>query len=151
MAVPRLGDLTGGRAPGMDVLRLGAATLVIVAHSYALTNHAEPLQRFGGPEFGDIAVAVFFAISGFLVTASWVSDPRLRSFVLRRALRILPALVGRAAAHDLRHGRGRHRCARDELPDLALDLALSAGARARVLDPARPAWRVHDQSRTARP
>ena len=92
MAVPRLGDLTGGRAPGMDILRLGAATLVIVAHSYALTNHAEPLQRFGGPEFGDIAVAVFFAISGFLVTASWVSDPRLPSFVLRRALRILPAL-----------------------------------------------------------
>ena len=92
MAVPRLGDLTGGRAPGMDVLRLAAATLVIVAHSYALTNHAEPLQRFGGPEFGDIAVAVFFAISGFLVTASWVSDSRLRSFVLRRALRILPAL-----------------------------------------------------------
>jgi peptidoglycan/LPS O-acetylase OafA/YrhL len=92
MAVPRLGELTGGRAPGMDVLRLAAATLVIVAHSYALTNHAEPLQRFGGPEFGDIAVAVFFAISGFLVTASWVSDSRLRSFVLRRALRILPAL-----------------------------------------------------------
>jgi peptidoglycan/LPS O-acetylase OafA/YrhL len=76
----------------MDVLRLAAATLVIVAHSYALTNHGEPLQRFGGPEFGDIAVAVFFAISGFLVTASWVSDPRLRSFVLRRALRILPGL-----------------------------------------------------------
>lgn len=91
-AVPRLGQLTGGRARGMDVLRLAAATLVIVAHSYALTNHGEPLQRFGGPEFGDIAVAVFFAISGFLVTASWVSDPRLRSFVLRRALRILPGL-----------------------------------------------------------
>jgi peptidoglycan/LPS O-acetylase OafA/YrhL len=76
----------------MDVLRLAAATLVIVAHSYALTNHGEPLLRFGGPEFGDIAVAVFFAISGFLVTASWVSDPRLRSFILRRALRILPGL-----------------------------------------------------------
>jgi peptidoglycan/LPS O-acetylase OafA/YrhL len=92
MALPRLGDLTGGRARGMDVLRLAAATLVIVAHSYALTNHAEPLQRFGGPDFGDIAVAVFFAISGFLVTASWMSDSRLHSFVLRRALRILPGL-----------------------------------------------------------
>jgi peptidoglycan/LPS O-acetylase OafA/YrhL len=91
-AAPLLGDVTGGRARGMDVLRLSAATLVIVAHSYALTNNLEPLQRFGGPEFGDIAVAVFFAISGFLVTASWASDPRLRSFLLRRALRILPGL-----------------------------------------------------------
>ncbi len=87
-----LGDLTGARARGMDVLRLAAATLVIVAHSYNLTLHEEPFRRFGGPEFGDIAVAVFFAISGFLVTASWISDPRLRSFVLRRALRILPGL-----------------------------------------------------------
>ena len=76
----------------MDVLRLGAATLVIVAHSYNLTVHQEPFRRFGGPDFGDIAVAVFFAISGFLVTASWISDPRTRSFVLRRALRILPGL-----------------------------------------------------------
>jgi peptidoglycan/LPS O-acetylase OafA/YrhL len=91
-ALPVLGDLTGSRARGMDVLRLAAATLVIVAHSYNLTNHAEPLRRFGGPDFGDIAVAVFFAISGFLVTASWISDSRLRSFVMRRALRILPGL-----------------------------------------------------------
>jgi peptidoglycan/LPS O-acetylase OafA/YrhL len=90
--LPVLGDLTAGRARGMDVLRLAAATLVIVAHSYNLTLHQEPLRRFGGPEFGDIAVAVFFAISGFLVTASWISDSRLRSFLMRRALRILPGL-----------------------------------------------------------
>jgi peptidoglycan/LPS O-acetylase OafA/YrhL len=90
--LPVLGDLTGSRARGMDVLRLAAASLVIVAHSYNLTNHQEPLRRFGGPDFGDIAVAVFFAISGFLVTASWISDSRLHSFVMRRALRILPGL-----------------------------------------------------------
>lgn len=89
---PLLGEVTGARARGMDVLRLAAATLVIVAHSYNLTLHEEPFRRFGGPELGDIAVAVFFAISGFLVTASWLSDPRVRSFVLRRALRILPGL-----------------------------------------------------------
>ena len=84
MALPILGDLTGGRARGMDVLRLGAATLVIVTHSYALTNNAEPLRRFGGPEFGDIAVAIFFAISGF---------PGHRQLGLRSA----PALVRTAA------------------------------------------------------
>ena len=90
--LPRLGDLTGARARGMDVLRLGAASLVIVAHSYNLTGNAEPFRRFEGPEFGDIAVAIFFAISGFLVTASWLSDSRVRSFLTRRALRILPGL-----------------------------------------------------------
>lgn len=87
-----LGEVTGSRARGMDVLRLAAATLVIVAHSYVLTGNAEPLRRFGGPDFGDIAVSVFFAISGFLVTASWLSDPRLRAFLVRRGLRILPGL-----------------------------------------------------------
>jgi peptidoglycan/LPS O-acetylase OafA/YrhL len=87
-----LGEVTGSRARGMDALRLGAAALVIVAHSYVLTGHGEPFRRFGGPDFGDIAVSVFFAISGFLVTASWLSDPRLRAFLVRRGLRILPGL-----------------------------------------------------------
>ena len=128
----------------MDVLRLAAASLVIVAHSYNLTNNEEPLRRFGGPEFGDIAVAVFFAISGLLVTASWMSDPRPRSFLMRRALRILPGLwvvllatvaVGLVVT-TLRH----------ELPDVARHLALSDRARDRVLDPPRPARRVQLES-----
>ena len=119
---------------------------MIVAHSYALTNHAEPLQRFGGPEFGDIAVAVFFAISGFLVTASWVSDPRLRSFVLRRALRILPALWVVLLLTTFVMG-----VVVTDVPVTSYLTSLSTWryplrARARVLDPARPAWRVHDQS-----
>lgn len=82
----------GGRARGMDALRLFAASLVIVAHSYALTANGPPLARFRVPELGDIAVGIFFAISGYLVTASWVGDPNLRSFLVRRALRIMPAL-----------------------------------------------------------
>ena len=122
--------------------------LVIVAHSYNLTNNEEPLRRFGGPEFGDIAVAVFFAISGLLVTASWFSDPRLRSFLMRRALRILPGLwvvllatvaVGLVVT---------------TLPVTSYltsldDLALSDRARDRVLDPSRPPRRVHARIRTA--
>lgn len=34
----------------------------------------------------------FFAISGFLIAASWVRNPRLREYVAARALRILPGL-----------------------------------------------------------
>lgn len=36
---------------------------------------------------------VFFAISGFLVTASWRSDPNVLRFAARRVLRLWPALA----------------------------------------------------------
>ena len=142
--MPLLGEITAARAPGMDVLRLGAATLVIVAHSYNLTVHAEPFGRFGGPDFGDIAVAVFFAISGFLVTASWISDPRTRSFALRRALRILPGLWMVLLLTTLVGLIVTALSTTGYLTSL-VDLALSARALDRVLDAAGPAGRVRDQ------
>lgn len=37
-----------------------------------------------------IGVDGFFAISGFLITASWLSNPRVREYLAARALRILP-------------------------------------------------------------
>jgi peptidoglycan/LPS O-acetylase OafA/YrhL len=74
-----------------DVLRLGAATLVLVSHSFALAGHGEP--RLGRSSLGIIGVEIFFAISGFLVTGSWLAQPRVRPFVLKRGLRILPALA----------------------------------------------------------
>ncbi len=73
------------------MLRLAAATLVLVSHSYALAGHAEP--RLGRTTYGLIGVEVFFAISGFLVAGSWLGQPRIGAFVRKRALRILPALV----------------------------------------------------------
>jgi peptidoglycan/LPS O-acetylase OafA/YrhL len=73
------------------VLRLAAATLVLISHSYALAGHAEP--RLGRTTLGVMGVEIFFAISGFLVTSSWLARPRAGAFVFKRALRILPALV----------------------------------------------------------
>jgi peptidoglycan/LPS O-acetylase OafA/YrhL len=73
------------------VLRLAAAGLVLVSHSFALTGHREP--RVGGTSLGVVGVEIFFVISGFLVTASWLAQPRVRSFVFKRALRILPAFA----------------------------------------------------------
>jgi peptidoglycan/LPS O-acetylase OafA/YrhL len=71
----------------MDVLRLGAATLVIVTHSYALTNSA---SRASADEFGDLASSSSRS-AGFW-SPPLASDPRPHSFVLRRGLRILPGL-----------------------------------------------------------
>jgi peptidoglycan/LPS O-acetylase OafA/YrhL len=86
----RLGHRTRGRENAFDVLRLLGATLVLVSHSYALLGFVEP--RLGHSSFGAIGVEIFFAISGFLIAASWISEPRIRAFLVKRALRILPAL-----------------------------------------------------------
>ena len=79
------------RDNAFDVLRLGAAAMVLISHSFALTGHREPM--LGDTSLGIAGVEIFFAISGFLVTASWVGQPRVRAYLLKRGLRILPALV----------------------------------------------------------
>lgn len=85
-----LGQRARGRDNAFDVLRLLGATLVLVSHSFALVGLAEPM--LGHSSLGAIGVEIFFAISGFLIAASWISEPRLRAFLVKRALRILPAL-----------------------------------------------------------
>lgn len=90
-----LGTRSRGRDNAFDVLRLLGATLVLVSHSFVLAGVAEP--KLGDSSLGVFGVEIFFVISGFLVTASWLSDPRLRAFLAKRALRILPALVATLA------------------------------------------------------
>jgi len=86
-----LGDVAGSRSNSFDALRLGAAVLVLVSHSFALTAHGEP--RIGSTSLGVVGVEIFFAISGFLVVRSWLGQPWLPAFLLKRTLRIMPALV----------------------------------------------------------
>jgi peptidoglycan/LPS O-acetylase OafA/YrhL len=74
-----------------DLLRLGAALAVILHHSAPLAGH--PVRRVFSTDFGELGVAVFFVISGYLVTASWRRAPELRAFLAKRVLRIEPALV----------------------------------------------------------
>lgn len=79
-----------------DFLRFLAASLVILGHSFALNGIKgfEPLvwaSHF--TNFGELAVNIFFVISGFLITKSWIDNPRLFLFLKKRCLRILPALV----------------------------------------------------------
>jgi peptidoglycan/LPS O-acetylase OafA/YrhL len=77
------------RANNFDLLRLLAAIAVLVSHSFALSVHREPV--IGGYTLGTVAVYVFFGISGFLITQSWVVAPIPRVFVVKRLLRIYPA------------------------------------------------------------
>ncbi len=93
---PRLSTLAVGRANNFQIIRLLAATSVVLFHSYALTDRwtAEPLWKLA-PElnFGVVGVKCFFVVSGFLVTQSWLARDDARAFVAARVLRIYPALV----------------------------------------------------------
>jgi peptidoglycan/LPS O-acetylase OafA/YrhL len=78
-----------------NLLRLAFALMVIVAHAFALVNRnadgLEPFLRiFGTWHMGEFAVHSFFILSGFLLTGSWLADPRLAIFLRKRLLRILP-------------------------------------------------------------
>src|SRR5438445_6117084 len=79
------------RGNAFDLLRLMAALLVVFGHSWVLTGHEDLLTFLGGINAGDLGVGVFFLLSGYLVSASWLADPSLKRFAARRALRIYPA------------------------------------------------------------
>jgi peptidoglycan/LPS O-acetylase OafA/YrhL len=79
------------RDNSFDVLRLAAAALVLVSHSFVVVGAAEP--HIGDWPLGAFGVEIFFAISGFLVAKSWLSAPHARAFAVKRGLRILPALL----------------------------------------------------------
>jgi peptidoglycan/LPS O-acetylase OafA/YrhL len=79
------------RRNNFDVLRLAAAALVLVSHSFVVVGAHEP--HIGHWPLGTLGVEIFFAISGFLVAKSWFGQPRLGAFAVKRGLRIVPALV----------------------------------------------------------
>jgi peptidoglycan/LPS O-acetylase OafA/YrhL len=90
----RLADVAGGRRNNFDSLRLIAALLVMLDHAFPLQGRA---HVFGddilGFTWGILAVNAFFVISGFLIAKSWLDDSRPGAFVVKRALRLMPALV----------------------------------------------------------
>ena len=84
------------RPQGFDVLRIVAASMVIVSHAFILPGGDEPnLLVFGDFAFniGRLGVVVFFIVSGYLICGSWIGDPRPRAFAEKRARRLLPALT----------------------------------------------------------
>lgn len=77
------------------LLRFIAASLVIYGHAPAITGGSSATDLFVwlgvGHYSGAIAVDLFFIISGFLVTGSFLRHPQLLDFLWARAIRILPA------------------------------------------------------------
>ena len=82
-----LSHLSQGRDNNFNLIRIVAALVVLVTHSFALVGESI------GMTIGLIAVDVFFIVSGFLVTASLLTRQSTIEFLWARALRILPALL----------------------------------------------------------
>lgn len=65
---------------------------MLYSHQFAIAGFTEPVV-FPGFSSGSFGVAIFFAMSGYLVSKSWKGDPNLGRFIARRMLRIWPALA----------------------------------------------------------
>lgn len=83
--------------PGLNTLRLWAATVVVLAHCHLnlrLMGISWMANALAGK--GHLAVELFFVISGFLLTYLAIMEYRkkatvdVKAFFIRRALRILP-------------------------------------------------------------
>ena len=93
-----------GVTAGFDYLRFGLALAVLVWHSVILTSGSLAVYRalWSGP-FRFLVAAIlpmFFALSGFLVTGSFVRT-RLHQFAILRVLRLAPALAFEVALSAL--------------------------------------------------
>ena len=91
-------DCLIGRANNFDFIRFCAALLVIFSHSFTLSKpsyYKEPLSFIsqGRMNFGEVSVAIFFIISGLLITQSFDRTKNIISFIEARILRIFPALI----------------------------------------------------------
>jgi peptidoglycan/LPS O-acetylase OafA/YrhL len=82
---------------GFNLVRLVCALLVVVYHAFQLNvlqPGRDPASAWLAPvtDLGALAVGVFFFVSGIFITQSWMRDPHLPRFALRRVARIVPGL-----------------------------------------------------------
>lgn len=93
--------MTGSRESNcFDFLRLAAAAFVLLSHGPHLWDlrHDAFAGVTGLCSLGTLGVTMFFAISGYWVSASWQNARGPGQFAANRALRILPALAACVAA-----------------------------------------------------
>lgn len=81
-----------------DYIRVIAAIAVIIAHCYPLffgIGISDPITQkiLRTTTLGGVAVAIFFILSGFMITQSMVNSKNNKQFICKRLIRIFPALI----------------------------------------------------------
>ncbi len=84
-------ETTQSRSNNFGALRIFAALLVIWGHGQELKGLMPPILWQAA--ISKTGLDIFFCLSGFLILDSWVRDPRPGAFLIKRMLRIFPALV----------------------------------------------------------
>ncbi len=79
------------RENNFGAIRLFAALLVIYGHGQDMKGAPTPI--LWDVSVSSIGLDLFFCLSGYLIYDSWLRDPRLGSFLAKRALRIFPGLA----------------------------------------------------------
>ncbi len=75
------------------VMRLVAAYFVVFSHSFGLLKIDDPSVDLLGVNLSKLGLWTFFSISGYLITKSAIRSKSLRSYLIKRSLRIFPALL----------------------------------------------------------
>jgi peptidoglycan/LPS O-acetylase OafA/YrhL len=91
-----LHDLAIDRNNNFNLLRMIAASAVLVSHAYPISLGAEaiePLASILQINLGTLAVFTFFAISGFFIFQSFDRRSSFISFAVARILRVYPGLL----------------------------------------------------------
>ncbi|MEX0279704.1 MAG: acyltransferase family protein [Arenibacterium sp.] len=90
-----LSDRTEGRNNNLNLIRMLAATGVLVSHAWPIalgSQSIQPLVRLTGHSMGTLAVYIFFVISGFLIAASFERSRSHTLFVASRIARLIPGI-----------------------------------------------------------
>ncbi|HUX74966.1 MAG TPA: acyltransferase [Steroidobacteraceae bacterium] len=96
--IARVRLLISEKPNNFDAIRIAMAVLVIWSHSFALfvgSEASEPVSRLthGVVNAGNVAVDVFFVVSGFLITQSLHRSRSWWSFLRKRIARIYPGYL----------------------------------------------------------
>ncbi|TNF36407.1 MAG: acyltransferase [Gammaproteobacteria bacterium] len=90
----RLETLAQSHDNNFSLIRVSAAYFVLLAHSFGLLVGSQAPRVYPVMfTIGEMAVNLFFAISGFLITQSYVRQGHLMRFMRARMFRLMPALI----------------------------------------------------------
>lgn len=92
----KISSISISSSNNITLLRHVAALFVLISHSYGLLNQNEyePLYILTHyTTLSQVGLAIFFFLSGFLVTGSIIATNNIKHFLIKRILRIYPALI----------------------------------------------------------